>query len=71
VAGLQLRVLSLDELLLLVDVFLDLLEKKVDGLSLVVFDLGQSVQEPLDVGWGCDLDVVLFALVQKEGKLSL
>jgi len=71
VACLELSVLSLDEFLLLVDVLLDFLEKQVDGLSLVLLNLGQSVQEPLDVGRRSDLDVVLLALVEQEGELSL
>ena len=60
----------LNELFLLVDVLLDFFEEKMDGLSLVISDLVELMDEAIDVFRWVDLDKMLLALVVEILKLS-
>ena len=64
-------ILFLYEFLLLGDVFLDFVQEKVDGLLLVILDLLELIQEPVNVLRRSDGNVVFLALLVQELELSL
>jgi len=63
-------ILFLNELLLLVDVFLDFIKQQVNCLSLVVSNLVKLVHEPVNVLWWVYLHEMLLALIVEVVQFS-
>ena len=68
---LQLGALCLNESLLIYDFFLNLLEKQIKCLLFAITNDFKLVQEPLNILWSIDLDMMVLALGTQVLQQSL